>query len=103
MLLCIVVCVSYPSLPQILCCAKLRISASLPLNMDSLTATEPHQCVTIRMGDTGAAAVPALTIVETFLNTVQKHGQRTALAQKKKINVIRINSMTILFSSHFSF
>jgi hypothetical protein len=42
------------------------------------------------MGDTGAAAVPALTIIETFMNTVQKHGHRSAIAQKKKINVRKI-------------
>lgn len=53
----------------------------------NFVATEPDKCVQIRLGESGAAAVPPLTIVETFLNTVQKHGQRAALAQKKKINV----------------
>jgi len=52
----------------------------------NFVATEPDKCVQIRLGESGAAAVPPLTIVETFLNTVQKHGQRAALAQKKKIN-----------------
>jgi hypothetical protein len=56
-------------------------------NMNNLTATEPDQLVTLRMGESGAAAVPPLTIVEVFLNTVQKHGHRSAIAQKKKINV----------------
>jgi len=52
----------------------------------SFVATEPHQCVDIRMGDSGAAGVAPLSIIETFLNTVQKHGTRNAIAQKKKIN-----------------
>lgn len=59
----------------------------------NFVATEPDKCVDIRMGESGAAAVPALTIVETFLNTVQKHGNRNAMGQKKKINVIFIFSL----------
>jgi hypothetical protein len=55
--------------------------------MNKLTATEPEQLVDLRMGESGAAAVPALTIAEVFLNAVQKHGHRTAMGQKKKINV----------------
>lgn len=67
--------------------------------MNNLTATEPDQCVTLRMGDSGAAAVTPLTIVEVFLNTVQKHGHRSAVAQKKKINVCSTLFVTFLLSS----
>ena len=55
--------------------------------MSGVSTTEPDQCVTLRMGESGAAAYPPKTIVEIFQSTVEKHGGLNAMAQKKKVDV----------------
>lgn len=60
----------------------------------SLSATEPDACVKIRMGSEGAAAYPAVTVLDKFKEAVAKHGNLPALRQKKKVNNVIPNEWT---------
>ena len=51
----------------------------------SLSATEPDAVVQIRMGNEGFAAIPAGTVIDSFKETVNRHGDLPALRQKKKV------------------
>lgn len=55
--------------------------------MSSVSTTRPEEAVSIRMGEAGAAAYPAKTVVEVFQATVENHGGKNAMAQKKKVDV----------------
>jgi hypothetical protein len=60
--------------------------------MSTISTTHPEVAVTIRMGEAGAAAYPAKTVVEIFQATVENHGSKNAMAQKKKVDVNRWES-----------
>lgn len=55
--------------------------------MSVVSTTVPDQAVNIRMGESGAAAYPAKTVIEFFQSTVENHGSKNAMAQKKKVDV----------------
>eukprot|EP01035_Chromulina_nebulosa_P020864 gene20864-27042_t len=50
--------------------------------MSKYWTTEPSGYVEPVIGESGAASFPARTVIETFYSTVQKHGDRNALAVK---------------------
>ena len=55
--------------------------------------TEPSEALDIKMGSSGAAAYLPRTIIDVFQDTVTKHGDRVALAMKRKGPVMIIIMM----------
>jgi long-chain-fatty-acid--CoA ligase ACSBG len=62
--------------------------------MSTISTTHPEVAVTIRMGEAGAAAYPAKTVVEIFQATVENHGSKNAMAQKKKVDGVLPDAWT---------
>ncbi len=52
--------------------------------------TEPHQIAIARNTASGFGALPPKTVIQVFAETVQKHGDRNALAVKKPVEVFLI-------------
>lgn len=48
--------------------------------------TEPHAYIEPKIGQSGYAAIPAITVAQIFRETVRKHASRNAIAAKVKVN-----------------
>ena len=59
--------------------------------------TEPNAYLEPKIGKTGYAAQPPKTVIQTFQDTVRKHGNENAMAAKLKVNV-RVKFYTSYFS-----
>lgn len=53
--------------------------------------TEPNAYLEPKIGKTGYAAQPPKTVIQTFQDTVRKHGNENAMAAKLKVNVSFLN------------
>lgn len=49
--------------------------------------TDPEGYIEPQIENYGYAATPAVTLIEQFKNTVEKHGESLALLQKKPVDV----------------
>lgn len=53
---------------------------------NKFSTTDPNVCLDIRMSESGAGAYPAVTVIDTFKECVNKHGDAGALYMKRKAN-----------------
>ena len=65
--------------------------------------TEPDQELEPKIGQSGFASVPAVTIVDALRLTVAKHGNCNALASQTKVDVSVVLSVRHLISRLISF
>lgn len=49
--------------------------------------TEPNQIVNLQIGKEGLAALPAKTVYDVLLKTVEKHGDKKAMCLKRPVQV----------------
>jgi hypothetical protein len=57
--------------------------------------TDPEGYLEPQISNYGYAAVPAVTVIEQFKNTVKKHGESLALLQKKAVDVCLLSTRSV--------